>query len=126
VPDGRKIPVHSLVPLKLAAELVWARVYEGRPSPGAAKEELLNSIASTLSLLTAIYEYEPASGSRGVRELSRGALEGGIFIGGAEELQFSDGRPPRRFLAIAADDISKAITALKGSALAEERAKWNE
>jgi hypothetical protein len=111
--DAPQNLAHSLVPLRLAAELVWAKVYQGRSS--AAKDELLNSIAFTFSLLTTIYEYEPESRSP-ARELSRAELDHGIFVGGAEELQFRNGRPPRRFLAIAADDISKAIEALKGSA----------
>jgi hypothetical protein len=102
---------HALVPLKLAAQLVWAKVYESR-NLGLEKTDLLNSIASTLAVLGTIYEYR-TDPQVPARPLSRSEIEGGMFRGGAEELHFIDGRAPRRFLAVVTADVAITIEALK-------------
>ena len=101
---------HTLLPLKLAAELVFNKVYEGRTN--MERGPLLDSIASTLSVLSPIYEYHPDP-AQPPRLLTRLEIEGGMFKGGAQELRFIDGRPPLYSLAVSADDLSATIDALQ-------------
>jgi hypothetical protein len=112
VEDDSQSLAHSLMPINLAAELVWARVYQASGAPTQPKEDVLNSIATTLSVLGEIYEYD-ANPKRAMRRLSRSEIEGGRFTGGARELQFIDGRPPRRYLGVRAEDVATTIVALK-------------
>ena len=101
---------HTLMPLKLAAELIFSKLYADR-SVGR-RDEMLDSIATTIAVLAPIYEYGPDSHQR-PRALSRAELEGGMFKGGALTLQFIDGRIARTSLAVSADDVSATIQALK-------------
>jgi hypothetical protein len=99
------------MPLKLAAQLVFSKVYQKRI---LGSEDTLDSIASTIAVLAPIYEcgvksHEP------VRALSTLELEGGMFKGAAERLEFIDGRKPRHSLAVAVDDVSATIDALMGA-----------
>jgi hypothetical protein len=105
---------HTLVPLRLGAELVFSKVYEGRHV--GSREETLDSIASTIAVLAPIYEYGVNPTER-VRRLSSFDLEAGMFKGGALRIQFIDGRQPRTQLAIAANDVSDTIETLKSAAL---------
>ena len=100
--------------MTLAAQLVWARLYEGR-TPELDKEALLDAIAANLMVHGEIYEFERDPG-RGVRRLARSEVEGGTFQGGAKALHFADGRPPRRFLAVPAESITATIEALQDGA----------
>ena len=113
-PDESARLAHSLVPLKLAAELIFSKVYEGRTI--AARAPLLDSIASTISVLSPIYEYN-TDPSRPPRLLTRMEIEGGMFRGGAEQMRFIDGRPPLSSLAVSADDLAATIDALKNAGL---------
>ncbi len=106
---------HSLIPVTLAAQLVWARVYQGCP-PALENELLLNAIASNLMVHGRIFEYQEDP-SRGVRRLCRSEIEGGAFCGGGRELHFSDGRPPRRYLAVPTEAVPKTIEALTAGRL---------
>ena len=103
---------HTLLPLRLAAELIFSKVYEGRVV--TSREEALDSIASTIAVLAPIYEYSTDS-QQPARRLSRIELEGGMFKGGARELRFIDGRPPRHSLAVAANDVTHTIETLKSA-----------
>jgi hypothetical protein len=97
---------HTLVPVALAVEVIWGRVYDdGKPAP-ETKERLLNSIASTLSVTGRLYEYVDDAKPRA---LSPADIKGGVFKGGGKELHFSDGRPARRHLAVPTDDVPAAI-----------------
>jgi hypothetical protein len=111
--DVPTILAHTLVPLNLAAEHVMRAVYADR-SPITDKAQLLDSIASTLSVLADIYQYKTESRIP-ARRLSRMEMEGGMFKGGAKELRFIDGRATRTSLAVAAEDIAAAIKALKSA-----------
>ena len=75
---------HTLVPVVLAAELVWARVYEGQALQ-LGKEALLDAIAGNLMVPGDIYEFDKDP-SLGVRKLARSEIEGGAFRRGAKEL----------------------------------------
>ena len=107
---------HSLIPLKLAAALVWNRFYIGRVSAPAWQESMLNSIAATFSVIGKIYEYNPNDPTDSIRLLSRIEIEGGMFKQGGDELHFIDGRPPRRSLAVRAESVSATIEALTRAA----------
>lgn len=111
-PDESARLAHSLVPLKLAAELIFTKVYEGRTI--AARGPLLDSIASTIAVLSAIYEYNRDPGLP-PRLLTRMEIEGGMFRGGAGEMRFIDGRAPLSSLAVSADDLAATIEALKNA-----------
>ena len=105
---------HTLLPLRLAAELVFSKVYEGRTT--MERGPLLDSIASTIAALSSIYEYNPNPADP-PRLLTRRELEGGMFKGGARELRFIDGRATLVALAVSADDLSATIEALKSAGL---------
>lgn len=104
------------MPLKLAAEAVYQRVYEGRAPGTSRREDILNSIASILAVLADIYEYE-LDPHRTPRFISSDVIGAGIFRGGAQELHFIDGRPPLRLLAVAPEAVSRTVDALKRAAL---------
>lgn len=105
---------HTLLPLSLASELVYARVYEGRVRTHS-KEELLDSIASTIAAVATVYEYE-ARASTVTRKLTNDDLNGGTFRGGGKELVFANGRPARTSLAVSANDIGVVIERLRSVA----------
>jgi hypothetical protein len=112
VPEAPEDLPHTLLPLRLAAELIFSKVYEGRVV--TSREEILDSIASTIAVLAPIYEYS-ADSHQPARPLSRLELEGGMFKGGARELRFIDGRQPRMSLAVAANDVTHTIETLKSA-----------
>jgi hypothetical protein len=66
-------------------------------------------------VVAAIYEYEVTDSHKAARRLSHPELQGGMFKGGGRELRFIDGRPARRSLAVAAEDIAATIEALKNA-----------
>ncbi len=105
---------HSLVPLNLAALQVMHAVYPEQTTTGNSKKTLLDSIAATIAVIAAIYEYSPDPRQR-ARRLSQSELEGGMFKGGARELRFIDGRPPRGSLAVRAADVAATIKALEAA-----------
>ena len=89
-------------------------VYSGRLVV-ASTEQLLDSIATTISVVAAIHEYEVTDSHQPARQLSHAELQGGMFKGGAKELRLIDGRRPRRALAVTAQDIAATIEALKSA-----------
>ena len=109
---------HTLVPLALAVQVIWSRVYEGGAPAGDAKERLLDSIASTLCVTGRLYEYV---GEARPRRLSPTEIRGGTFQGGGRELHFADGRPPRRHLAVPSDDVPIAIEVERRRLIGESR-----
>ena len=111
VPEDPQQLAHNLIPLKLAAEVVWNKVYAARH--GAAKrEDKLISIALTLCAMGDVFQYEPDS-RRVPRRLSPSDMDGGLFRAGGQELNFIDGRATIRYLAVEPDCVSKTIEALK-------------
>lgn len=111
---------HTLVPLALAVQVIWTRVYEGGAPIGEAKEKLLDSIASTLCVTGRLYEYV---GEARPRRLSPAEIRGGTFQGGGRELHFADGRPSRRHLAVPSDDVPVAIDVERRKLTAARRAQ---
>ena len=105
---------HTLVPLALAVHVVWSQVFEGRVPGLAEKDEVLNSIAAQLTAKAKIYEYLPDANTR-PRALTLSELQGGTWVDGGREIQFADGRPSRRHLAIAAKDVTTAIAVMRAS-----------
>lgn len=99
---------HTLVPVALAVEVVWSRVYDAGKPTADAKERLLDSIASTLSVTGRLYEYV---GDAKPRALKPAEIRGGVFKGGGKELHFTDGRAPLRHLAVPTDDVPHVIRA---------------
>jgi hypothetical protein len=115
VSDVAKL-AHTLLPLRLAAEVIFSKVYAGGAAMVANRDQMLDSIASTIAALAPIYQYSSDS-QQPARRLSRLEIEGGMFKGGARELHFIDGRPPRASLAVGANDVSSTIESLKRAAL---------
>lgn len=101
---------HTLVPVALAVQVIWSRVYPGSSPTSRAGESLLNSFAATLAKVGTLYEY--LDGAK-PSALARAQVLGGEFRGGGRELHFDDGRAPRRHLAVPADDVPKAIEAVR-------------
>lgn len=107
---------HTLVPLALAAQLVFVEVYgPGFLGARAPTEEKLDAVATAISALVPIFEHgkDSADGARVLREAE---LFGGRFRRGAKELQFTDGKRARRLLAVSATDVSYVIRLLKEAA----------
>jgi hypothetical protein len=105
---------HALMPLDLAAEVIRQKVYPQAVVRSLTREQLLDSIAATISVVARIYEYDP-KGATAPRPLSRVELDGGMFKGGAKDLRFIDGRATRSTLAVTAQDIAQTIEALRGA-----------
>jgi hypothetical protein len=102
---------HNLLPLGLACELVLAKVYADRLS-GLNKEEILDSIASTIATVAPIYEYSPKAPAA-TRKLTTAELADGRFRGGGRQLSYPDGRQPRTSLAVSVKDIETVVERLK-------------
>ena len=100
----------TLVPLPLACEAIFDKLYRTLP-PDLSREQLLNSIASTIAAVASIYEYSTQSGVS--RRLSTAELVGGTFNRAGKELVFADGRTPRTSLAARANDIAAVVERLK-------------
>lgn len=104
----------ELVPLNVAARLIFQRVYLPlhHPQAGPAPDQL-NGVANTLCGLAPVY----VLGERGsaARRLSPDDLSGGLFRGGARELLFLDGRESIRNLAVSAAEVERAAQKLRES-----------
>ena len=106
-------PATNLVPLRLATELIWRRIY-GQRTSAAAKDIRLNRIARTLLTTGAVYQYNPQYNARAdatARRLSGIELRDAVVRNGGEEIRFLDGRPPKRLLAVLREDVQAAIGA---------------
>jgi hypothetical protein len=101
----------ELVPLNVAARLVFQKVYlpfhHPQAGPGA---DQLNGVASALCGLAPVYVLGERGGAP--RKLSADDLSGGLFRGGARELLFLDGRESIRNLAVSAAGLERAARAL--------------
>ena len=111
--DERAPSPHDLMPLDLAAETVFRRVYEKRAHmrPGAGRPLAhFDGLAYTIAEMGPIYVYE--SDGRGVRPLSAAELAGGLFQEGARALTYVDGRAPVRHLAVSVRHVEAVIATL--------------
>jgi hypothetical protein len=106
-------PAHDLVPLDLAAAMIFRRVYEEQMLVGVASRDgaHIDGIAYTIAAMCPIYVYE--ADGRAVRQLSEQEVARGLFRNGARELHFIDGRPSVRNLAVATASIEAVLKALQ-------------
>ena len=104
---------HTLVPLSLAAQLVFIEVYgSGFLGARTPTEEKLNAVATAISALVPIFEYEENSAHR-ARLVPETELARGRFKSGAKELHFNDLRRSRHLLAVSATDVSYVVRLLE-------------
>jgi hypothetical protein len=104
-----RISKHDLIPVPLAARMVYQRAYGASP-PEAHLEERLNGLAYRLASAGGVYAMEgPKSGPR---RLSPGEIASGHFRNGGQELHFLDERAPIRHLGVTQECIEQAVRAI--------------
>lgn len=113
---------HDLIPLPVAARVVYARIYEDKTASRGASLllERLDDVAAAIAGLASLYAYEPARSSA-VRRLTPGELQGGTFRSAGNELHFNNGREPLRNMAVARADLEQVIALLEESPTAAAR-----
>jgi hypothetical protein len=107
--------LHDLMPLDLAAAVIFRRVY-GEHMPLHSPTRLsahLDGLAYTIAELAPIYVYQRNGGS--VRPLSREELAGALFQGGAKTISYIDGRAALADLALNARQVEALIHTLVAS-----------
>ncbi len=111
--QGLRSPAHDLVPLDLAAAMIFRKVYEERMMVGVKSRDgaHIDGIAYTIAAMCPIYVYE--ADGRAVRKLSEQEVSRGLFRNGARELHFIDGRPSVRNLAVSTGTIEAVLSALQ-------------
>jgi hypothetical protein len=103
------ISKHDLVPVPLAARMVYERAYGASP-PAAHLTDRLNGLAYWLARLGTMYAMD--EGNCAPRRLSPRDLSSGHFRHGGGELHFLDDRSPITDIAVTQDCIEKAVNAL--------------
>ena len=102
----------DLVPLELAVETVYARVYEAqhRKAGLVRSVEQLNGIAHAIAALVPVFTYDkdPAS----VHRLGDQELEKGLFREGGRIMVFLDGRAPMRTFAVSSEALDTVVREL--------------
>lgn len=104
---------HPLVPMPLAARMVYERAYGSEP-PERHLAERLNGLAYCLASLGPLYALE--SPEAAPRALSSSELAWGHFRNGGGELHFLDERAPILHVGVTRDCIERAIAALVNQA----------
>jgi hypothetical protein len=106
---------HDLMPLDLAARVIFRRVYADRSHGGMPTRMTahLDALAYTIAELAPIYVYE--ANGHALRAISREDLSGGLFQEGARALAYIDGRRAVRNLAFNATSINAVIQTLMAS-----------
>jgi len=103
---------NDLVPLELAVEMVYARVYETqhRKAGLVCSPEQLNGIAHAIAALVPVFTYDkdPAS----VRRLDDQELEKGLFRECGRIMIFLDGRAPIRTFAVSGEAMDIVVREL--------------
>ena len=102
----------DLVPLALAARMVYQRAY-GISPPQLHLADRLNGLAYSLAGLGSLYAIEGKKSAP--RRLSRDEVACGYFRGGGKELHFLDERAPILHIAVARQSIESAVNALRRS-----------
>ena len=105
---------NNLIPLPLAARVVYARVY-AKTTPcrdGSFLLERMDGVAAAMSSMARLYTYDPARPDA-TRPLSQDELRGGLFRNGGREVHFHDGRQPLQNMAISHADLGKVLSALQ-------------
>lgn len=101
----------ELVPLNVAARLIFQRVYLPFHHPQAGPlPDQLNGLANVICGLAPVYALDERG--RSARRLSAEDLSGGLFRGGARELLFLDGRESIRNLAVSGAELERAARVL--------------
>ena len=104
-----RITKHDLVPVPLAARIVYQRAY-GVPPPEAHLDERLNGLAYRLANAGGVYALEGSKA--GPRRLSPNEIASGHFRYGGKELHFLDERAPVLHIGVTKECIEKAIRAI--------------
>jgi hypothetical protein len=111
---GKKVGIskHELIPVALAARIVYQRAYGAAP-PEAHLNDRLNGLAYCLASRGRVY----AIADRGSppRRLSRDEIASGHFRNGGKELHFLDERAPLLHIGVTQDCIEKAVKALQAA-----------
>ena len=95
----------GLVSLAVAARMVHRRAYPQQYSIAepALSERQLDALAHVISTLAPIYTVNYRSAR--FRLLDEASMEGGVFLGGAREIAFGDGRAPIGYLAARVETV---------------------
>ena len=103
---------HDLMPLDMAASMVFRRVYEKRMLLGmrASPTRHLDALAYTIVELVAVYLYD--TDGRSLRRISDHELSGALFQDGARSISYLDGRTPITNLAVSVKDVNAVIQKL--------------
>lgn len=102
--------VHDLIPLDLALQLIFQRVYvETMRTPGA-RPTRIDGLAYVVSSLVPLYAYTADRGV--VRLLGAAELTGGLFVGNGKSVRFLDGRAELGNLAVTSAGMSTAVSTL--------------
>jgi hypothetical protein len=101
------ISKHDLVPVPLAARIVYERAY-GAPPPVAHLDHRLDGLAYRLASVGPLYAAleEP-------RRLSRQEIATGLFRKGGKEFHFLDERAPILHLGVTQECIERTAAALR-------------
>lgn len=111
--------VHELVPLNLAAAVVFKRVYEDRTLvSGGRSTAHLDGMAYVMTSLVPVFRYE-LNGAL-VGQLQPAELAGGLFRDGGKVLYFVDGRAEIALIGVRASDIDYVVTSLTKAFPVEE------
>lgn len=103
--------VHELVPLNLAAAVVFRRVYEDRTLlSGGRSTAHLDGMAYVMTSLVPVFRYEPNGALVG--QIQPDELAGGLFRDGGKALYFVDGRAEIALMGVRASDIDYVVTSL--------------
>lgn len=104
-----RVTKHDLVPVPLAARIVYQRAY-GAALPEAHLTDRLNGLAYSLASAGGVYaieEHKPAP-----RRLFRDEIVSGHFRNGGKELHFLDERAPILHIGVTQECIENAIRAI--------------
>jgi hypothetical protein len=101
-----RVSKHDLVPVPLAARIVYQRAYGATP-PEVHLDDRLNGLAYCLASAGGVYAIE--QGKAAPRRLSPDEVVSGHFRNGGRELHFLDERAPIRHIGVTRDCIDKAV-----------------
>jgi hypothetical protein len=107
------ISKHDLVPVPLAARMVYQRAYGASP-PEVHLADRLNGLAYFLASLCRMYAIH--SRRSAPRRLSRDEIACGHFRNGGKEFHFLDERAPVLHIGVTQECIEKAVNALVNQA----------
>jgi hypothetical protein len=103
------ISKHDLIPVPLAARIVYQRAYGAGP-PEAHLSDRLNGLAYCLASVGGVYAIEEDKTKP--RPLSSDEIACGHFRNGGKELHFLDQRAPVLHLGVTRECIEKAVRAI--------------